>query len=153
VALLTFGTTVSVMRLNGPAAFQRAPENSGPDSISIDAPKDLVALPLLTKNPLVKPPHNVQYVDFVVFEDEVFITATLCFQNVPDSGRLLGKFERPYSRVLYYDHLDRGRDRRHVPNRVVERFQDLTHPKLAWKKNMLRSPRSLRRSGDGARTK
>jgi hypothetical protein len=51
---------------------------------------------------LVKPPHNVQCTGFTVFTNDDFITATLCFQNVPN-GKLLGKFEMPRLRVIYYD--------------------------------------------------
>lgn len=51
-----------------------------------------------------KPPHNVQYVGFEVFVDDDFVTATLCFQNVPIPGKLLGKFEWPRLRVIFYDH-------------------------------------------------
>jgi hypothetical protein len=52
---------------------------------------------------LVKPKHNVEWVGFTLFTNDDFITATFCFRNVPN-GKLLGKFEMPRLRVLYYDH-------------------------------------------------
>ena len=66
-----------------------------------DAPKGSGALPLLK---LVKPQHNVQCVGFKVISDDdlPLSTAALCFQNVPTSGKLMGKFECPRLRVIYY---------------------------------------------------
>jgi hypothetical protein len=46
--------------------------------------------------------HNVQFTGFVPFDDDDFVTATLSFRNVPN-GKLLGKFERPRLRVIYYN--------------------------------------------------
>jgi hypothetical protein len=57
-------------------------------------------VPLL--NSADKPQHNVQCTGFKVFMDDNFITATLSFRNVPN-GKLLGKFQMPYLRVIYYD--------------------------------------------------
>ena len=56
---------------------------------------------LRAKSGLDKPQHNVQYVGFQMFSDDDFITATLSFRNVPN-GKLLGKFEMPRLRVIYY---------------------------------------------------
>ena len=72
----------------------------------LDTPKELIALPLPAQSRLVKPQHNVQCVGFKVFDDHDGspITATLFFQNVrvfPD--QLIGKFEQPRLRVVYYD--------------------------------------------------
>lgn len=57
-----------------------------------------------TQNDLVKPQHNVQCVGFKVIADDEFplSVATLCFQNVPTMGKLMGKFEYPRLRVIYY---------------------------------------------------
>lgn len=49
-----------------------------------------------------KPQHNVQFTGFVMFADDDFITATIAFRNVPN-GKLLGKFEMPRLRVIYYN--------------------------------------------------
>ena len=42
-----------------------------------------------------KPPHNVQCVGFKLLKDDDFITATLCFRNVP-TGKLLGICPNPF---------------------------------------------------------
>jgi hypothetical protein len=55
-----------------------------------------------SKNGLVKPQHNVQCVGFELISDDPLSIATLCFQNVPTPGRLMGKFEYPRLRVIYY---------------------------------------------------
>lgn len=54
------------------------------------------------RNDLVKPQHNVQCVGFELISDDPFSIAALCFQNVPTPGRLMGKFEYPRLRVIYY---------------------------------------------------
>jgi hypothetical protein len=59
---------------------------------------------LRSKSGLDKPLHNVQFVGFKFIHDEPFRVATLCFQNVSNAGKLLGKFERPRLRVIYYEH-------------------------------------------------
>ena len=53
-------------------------------------------------NDFVKPQHNVQCVGFELISDDPFSIAALCFQNVPTPGRLMGKFEYPRLRVIYY---------------------------------------------------
>jgi len=55
---------------------------------------------------LIKPQHNVQFRGFEFFENEPDIPwyATLLFQNVRSTqDQLLGKFELPHLRALYYD--------------------------------------------------
>jgi len=60
-------------------------------------------LPVATVHPhSLKPQHNVQCTGFKVFADNDFIIATLSFRNVPNS-KLLGKFESPTLRVIYYE--------------------------------------------------
>lgn len=61
--------------------------------------KETVALPL----PLIKPQHNVQCVGFKFLPDPPLDVAGLCFQNVPIPGKLIGKFQYPRLRVVYYD--------------------------------------------------
>lgn len=63
----------------------------------------LAGLPI--QNRLVKPEHNVQCVGFRVLVDDPFAIAVLSFQNVPTPGKLMGKFEYPRLRVVYYEHL------------------------------------------------
>lgn len=53
-------------------------------------------------NDFVKPQHNVQCVGFELISDDPLSIAALCFQNVPTPGRLMGKFEYPRLRVIYY---------------------------------------------------
>ncbi|MGA3371792.1 MAG: hypothetical protein ABSC48_08540 [Terracidiphilus sp.] len=52
---------------------------------------------------LVKPPHNVQYVEFRIIESEPFVIAALRFQNVPIPGKVMGKFEWPRLRAIFYE--------------------------------------------------
>jgi hypothetical protein len=52
---------------------------------------------------LIKPQHNVQYVGFKLIPDDPFTIAALCFQNVPIPGQLMGKFEYPRLRAIYYE--------------------------------------------------
>jgi len=62
------------------------------------------SLPASTSpNSLVKPKHNVQCIGFKVISDDPFAIAALCFQNVPIPGGLIGKFEWPRLRVVYYE--------------------------------------------------
>jgi hypothetical protein len=49
-----------------------------------------------------KPTHNVQCVGFKVISSDPFTIAAMRFQNVP-TGKLMGKFERPRLRVVYYE--------------------------------------------------
>jgi len=53
---------------------------------------------------LIKPKHNIQCVGFKLIKSEPFVIAALCFQNVPTPGKLMGKFEWPRLRVIYYEH-------------------------------------------------
>jgi hypothetical protein len=50
-----------------------------------------------------KPQHNVKFVGFKFIHDELFRIAVLRFQNVPIPGKLMGKFEGPVLRVIYYE--------------------------------------------------
>jgi len=52
-----------------------------------------------------KAQHNVQCVGFrFISEEHVPLSyAALCFQNVPTLGKLMGKFEYPCLRVVYYE--------------------------------------------------
>ena len=50
-----------------------------------------------------KAEHNVQCVGFKRCSDDDFVFATLRFQNVPKQGKLIGKFESPSLRVIYYE--------------------------------------------------
>jgi hypothetical protein len=52
---------------------------------------------------IVKPTHNVQFVEFRQLDEDYFRAATLVFRNVPN-GKLLGKFLTPRLKVTYYDH-------------------------------------------------
>ncbi len=52
---------------------------------------------------LEKPQHNVKFVGFKFIHDEPFRIAALRFQNVPTPGKLMGKFESPRLRVIYYE--------------------------------------------------
>lgn len=52
---------------------------------------------------LNKPQHNVQCVGFKYIECEPFKIAALRFQNVPVPGKLMGKFEWPRLRVIFYE--------------------------------------------------
>ncbi len=63
----------------------------------------LVNSELRAKSGLDKSSHNVQCVGFKAISDPPFTTATLIFRNVPN-GQLLGKFQFPRLRVIYYDH-------------------------------------------------
>jgi hypothetical protein len=54
------------------------------------------------QNDLVKPRHNVQCVGFELISNDPLSIAALCFQNVPTPGKLMGKFEFPRLRVIYY---------------------------------------------------
>jgi len=65
--------------------------------------KELVALPLPSQARLVKPQHNVQCAGFKFLVDPPLDVAGLYFQNVPIPGKLIGKFEYPRLRVVYYD--------------------------------------------------
>lgn len=49
-----------------------------------------------------KPQHNVQCVGFELISDGPLSIASLCFQNVSMPGRLMGRFEHPRLRVIYY---------------------------------------------------
>jgi hypothetical protein len=69
----------------------------------LDAPRGSIALPPPSQAHLVKPQHNVQYVEFKSIHSDPFFIAALCFQNVP-TGRPMGKFESPRLRVIYYEH-------------------------------------------------
>ncbi|HEX4021728.1 MAG TPA: hypothetical protein VHX63_11315 [Acidobacteriaceae bacterium] len=62
--------------------------------------RTLSSLP--AQNSLVKPQHNVQCVGFKAISDPPFTIAAMIFRNVPN-GKLLGKFQFPLLRVIYYD--------------------------------------------------
>jgi len=73
---------------------------------SFVARKEAIPLPLSVQVTLAKPQHNVQYAGFEVSNDDgdSVSAATLLFQNVRTSpDQLLGKFEWPRLRVIYYD--------------------------------------------------
>jgi hypothetical protein len=70
----------------------------------LDTPKELVTLPAPAQGRLVKPPHNVQFAGFNLLHWEAFGLACLHFQNAPTAGKLLGKFNHPRLRVIYYEH-------------------------------------------------
>ena len=74
-----------------------------PQPVVVGVPASPAVPPESITDGWTKPPHNVQCVGFTVFMNDDFITATLGFQNVP-TGKLLGKFEMPRLRVIYYDH-------------------------------------------------
>jgi hypothetical protein len=69
----------------------------------LDLPKESVTGPSPSQGRLVKPQHNVQCVGFKVISSDPFTISALCFQNVP-TGKLMGKFEGPRLRVIYYEH-------------------------------------------------
>ncbi|CAM5998705.1 unnamed protein product [Sphagnum balticum] len=59
--------------------------------------------PIAAPSEIVKPTHNVQFVEFKQLDEDYFRAATLVFRNVPN-GKLLGKFLTPRLKVAYYDH-------------------------------------------------
>jgi hypothetical protein len=61
-------------------------------------------VPSPVQSRLIKPQHNVQCIGFKFITEADFplSMATLCFQNVPTPGKLMGKFEYPRLRVIYY---------------------------------------------------
>jgi hypothetical protein len=50
-----------------------------------------------------KPVHNVRFIGFKFIDEEPFRIATLGYKNVPKGKTLLGKFESPRLRVVYYE--------------------------------------------------
>lgn len=65
--------------------------------------KTALSIGTSVQSKLIKPQHNVQYIGFKFIHEGPFRMATLCFQNVPIAGQLMGKFERPRLRVIYYE--------------------------------------------------
>jgi hypothetical protein len=71
-------------------------------SKTVDAPALSLASPV--QKSLAKPQHNVQFVGFDLIHDDLYQLTCLHFQNVPNNGKLLGKFLHPRLQVIYYDH-------------------------------------------------